>query len=173
MRRKSRKRRKPYKDGGIGGELMNQARAYFLITGDRESKVWIFRDDVRSRFLPNTFSCGTDNFRIQIVDPFGGRHPLLMCHEALSEKTVIPFLPTVILDSNIVSYLCQTVFSKQRIVHLSTATIALLQQKTDHCEKSVKQEIDMLIICDGSLAHFGVPYHEAVADSCQHSCLVL
>jgi hypothetical protein len=88
---------------------MNQARAYFLITGDRESKVWIFRDDVPSRFLPNTFSCGTDDFRIQIVDPFGGRHPLLMCHKALSEKTLIPFLPTVILDSNIVSYLHQFV----------------------------------------------------------------
>jgi len=39
----------------------------------------------------------------------GRRHPLLMCHKAPSEKTLIPFLPAVILDSNIVSYLHQFV----------------------------------------------------------------
>src|SRR5712691_7482707 len=109
MRKKASKQPNARKGGGIGGMLMDSVRAYFLITGDRESRVWIFRDDVPSRFLSRPFSCGSEDFCIQVIDPFAGRHPLLMSHESLSEEVVIPFWPTVILDSNVVSYLHQYV----------------------------------------------------------------
>src|SRR5258706_7686904 len=109
MRQKPRKRRRIRPAGGVGGVLIENALAYFSVTGDRESKVWAFRDDVPSKFLPHPFSCGSEHFRIQVVDPFASRHPLLVCHDSLSGEVTIPFLPTVILDSNVVSYLHQYV----------------------------------------------------------------
>lgn len=91
---------------------MAESLSYFRTTGDRESKVWVFRDDVPSRFLPHPFSSGTDAFQIHIIDLFGGRHPLLVNYHSLTEELQIPFRPTVILDSNVVSYLHQYVTSQ-------------------------------------------------------------
>jgi len=89
---------------------MSGAQEYFMTTGDQESRVWVFEDDVLSKFPLRQFSCGNEAFRIQIIDPFAGRHPLLVNHETLSREEVrIPFRPTVILDSNIVAYLHQFV----------------------------------------------------------------
>jgi len=95
---------------GAGSILMAEWTLYFQSTGDRDSRVWVFMDDVPSKFLPRPFSCGDDNFRIRIIDLFGGRHPLLVSYEALTKEEIqIPFRPTAILDSNVVSYLHQYV----------------------------------------------------------------
>ncbi len=61
-------------------------RSYFGTTGDRKSKVWIFRDDLPSRFLPASFCAGDDDFRIELIDLFRGRHPLLINHDSLTSE---------------------------------------------------------------------------------------
>jgi hypothetical protein len=94
---------------GAGSILQEKAVEYLARSGDRESKFWIFKSSVPSKFLRHSFSCGPDELRIQITDLFGGRHPLLVSYEALRQEIKIPFRPTVIMDSNIVSYLHQYV----------------------------------------------------------------
>jgi hypothetical protein len=84
---------------------------YFGTTGDRESRVWLFKDEVRSKFLSGTFSSGSDAFQIGVVDLFRGRHPLLLSYESLKGEIYLEFRLTAILDSNVVSYLNQYVRS--------------------------------------------------------------
>jgi hypothetical protein len=92
----------------ISDDLMSMAR-YFEATGDRESKVWVFRDDVPSKFFRGPFFTGCDIFQVGIIDLFRGRHPLLINYESLTGEITLPFRPTAILDSNVVSYLNQYV----------------------------------------------------------------
>jgi hypothetical protein len=94
----------------ISGDIALMVR-YFEATGDRESKVWIFRDGVPSKFFRGPFITGCDTFQIGVIDLFRGRHPLLVNHESLAGEITLPFRPTAILDSNIVSYLNQYVRS--------------------------------------------------------------
>lgn len=94
---------------GVGTAMMASSSLYFRLTKDRKSRVWVFDDETPSRFLPHSFSAGTDEFRIQIIDLFGGRQPLLVSYESIQGEVQIPFRPTVILDSNVVSYLHQYV----------------------------------------------------------------
>lgn len=95
----------------MSGDFMASSLLYFGATGDRESKVWIFRDDVPSKFPRAEFCTGDDDFRIEVIDLFRGRHPLLINHESLTGEIHRGFRPTAILDSNVVSYLHQYVTS--------------------------------------------------------------
>ena len=45
---------------------------YFGVTGDRESKVWVFRDDVPSKFFRGPFNAGSEVFQIGVIDLFRG-----------------------------------------------------------------------------------------------------
>jgi hypothetical protein len=67
----------------MSGDFMANSLLHFGVTGDRESKVWIFRDDVPSKFPRAGFCAGDDDFRIEVIDLFRGRHPLLINHEAV------------------------------------------------------------------------------------------
>jgi len=97
--------------------------SYFAATGDRKSKVWMFRDDVPSRFCPAPFCAGDDDFRIDIIDLFRGRHPLLINHDSLTNERHLGFRPTAILDSNVVSYLHQYVTSDPALTASRRQTI--------------------------------------------------
>src|SRR5580704_4414098 len=92
-----------------GSILHDKAVEYLERSGDRQSKFWVFKSSVPSQFLRRPFSCGPDDLRIQITDLFGGRQPILLTYEALTREIQIPFRPTVVMDSNIVSYLHQYV----------------------------------------------------------------
>jgi hypothetical protein len=92
----------------ISDEIRSMAR-YFEASGDRESKLWMFRDDVPSKFFRGPFFTGCDIFQVGIIDLFRGRHPLLINYESLTSEITLPFRPTAILDSNVVSYLNQYV----------------------------------------------------------------
>jgi hypothetical protein len=92
----------------VSDDFMSMA-LYFAATGDRESKVWVFRDDVPSKFFRGPFTAGSDAFQISVIDLFRGRHPLLINYESLAGEIHLPFRPTAILDSNVVSYLNQYV----------------------------------------------------------------
>lgn len=94
---------------GAGSILHERAVEYLARSGDRHSRFWVFKNNVPSKFLRHPFSCGPDEFRIQITDLFGGRQPILLNYEALTRQIQIPFRPTIIMDSNIVSYLHQYV----------------------------------------------------------------
>jgi hypothetical protein len=94
----------------ISDDVMSMFR-YFEATGDRESKVWVFRDDVPSKFFRGPFFSGCDAFQVGVIDLFRGRHPLLINYESLTGEITLPFRPTAILDSNVVSYLNQYVRS--------------------------------------------------------------
>jgi hypothetical protein len=92
----------------ISDDLMSMA-LYFAATRDRESKVWVFRDDVPSKFFRGPFTAGSEAFQISVIDLFRARHPLLINYESLAGEIHLPFRPTAILDSNVVSYLNQYV----------------------------------------------------------------
>ncbi len=94
----------------MSDDLVSMAR-YFETTGDRESKVWMFRDNVPSKFFRGPFFTGCEIFQVGVVDLFRGRHPLLINYESLNGEITLPFRPTAILDSNVVSYLNQYVRS--------------------------------------------------------------
>lgn len=94
----------------VSDDIMSMS-LYFGATGDRESKVWIFRDDVPSKFFRGPFNAGSDGFQIGIIDLFRGRHPLLINYESLKGEIHLQFRSTAILDSNVVSYLNQYVRS--------------------------------------------------------------
>ena len=106
--------------------LIATTQNYFLLTGDRDSRVWIFRPDEPSLFLRSSIQLGDGKFSIFIADPFAGLQPILLSYKTLTtnEPIQIPFRPTAILDSNVVTYLHQYVTSgslldlKQRkVVH--------------------------------------------------------
>lgn len=70
--------------------------------------IWTFQNDIPSPFLKSSFDFGDDDFTISIIDNFGGRQPILLHEETLGkEETQIPFRPTAVLDSNVVSSLVQ------------------------------------------------------------------
>jgi len=93
-------------------KLIEISRQYFLKTGDRQSRVWVFRPDQPSPFLRSSAHFGDRDFKIRIVDLFAGLQPILLNYEAFSQDELkIPFRPTVILDSNMVSYVHQYVSS--------------------------------------------------------------
>lgn len=72
--------------------------------------IWVFQNDIPSPFLKSSFDFGDDDFTISIVDNFGGRQPILLHEETVGkEETQIPFRPTAVLDSNVVSSLVQFV----------------------------------------------------------------
>jgi hypothetical protein len=97
---------------------------YFEATGDRESKVWVFRDDVPSKFFRGPFFTGCDTFQVGIIDLFRGRHPLLINYESLKGEITMPFRPTAILDSNVVSYLDQYVRSDRSLTGPRRETVS-------------------------------------------------
>src|SRR5689334_9329942 len=90
-------------------DFVERMRIYFGTTGDRASKIWMFRDDVPSKFLTAPFCAGDSDFRIELLDLFRGRHPLLINYDSLANEIHLGFRPTAILDSNVVSYLHQYV----------------------------------------------------------------
>jgi hypothetical protein len=106
----------------ISGDVASMVR-YFESTGDKESKVWIFRDDVPSKFFSGPFITGCDAFQVGVIDLFRGRHPLLINHESVAGEITLPFRPTAILDSNIVSYLNQYVRSDASLTGEKRQTI--------------------------------------------------
>jgi len=94
----------------VSDDIMSMS-LYFGATGDRESRVWVFRDDVPSKFFRSPFNAGSAGFQIGVIDLFRGRHPLLISYESLKSEIYLQFRPTAILDSNVVSYLNQYVRS--------------------------------------------------------------
>jgi len=109
-------------------EFVVNMRIYFGTTGDRKSKVWVFREDVPSKFLSAPFCAGDDDFRVELIDLFKGRHPLLINHDSLTNEIHLGFRPTAILDSNVVSYLHQYVRSDPALPASRRHTIRELLQ---------------------------------------------
>lgn len=73
---------------------------------NRDARIWVFPSDEPSQFLDGDkiFSCGDTS--ICIIDHYWGRAPWLLNHEyAQGGKIEVKYVPTVILDSHIVSYL--------------------------------------------------------------------
>lgn len=85
--------------------LIEASLRYFLGTGDRESRVWVFNPDEPSTFLRSSTHFGDERFGIHVIDPYGGLQPFLLNYDALTEEIHIGWRPTAILDTNLVNYL--------------------------------------------------------------------
>lgn len=85
---------------------------------DPKAKIWGLGDKL-SPFLPGTVDFGNEDLGISIIDQFSGKQPLLMSRHTLHGESKIGFLPTILLDSNIVSclheYRTKPVFRKSEI----------------------------------------------------------
>lgn len=93
-------------------------REQFLATHDRESFVWLFCLESPPEFvcsplppsaLHSSVYFGNAAFGIHIINQFAGPQPILLSYEALTKEIQIMFRPTVIMDSNVVSYVHQYV----------------------------------------------------------------
>jgi hypothetical protein len=150
----------------MADDFMANMLLYFRVTGDRESKVWVFRDDVPSKFLRTPFCAGLDDFRIEVLDLFRGRHPLLINYESLTTEIQLPFRPTAILDSNIVSYMHQYVTSDPLLTASRRKTVGellrfLIKARLDYnpffyyIEGSARNDLS-------SLRDYATPFSESI-----------
>lgn len=71
---------------------------------DPRSKIWSVGEKL-SPYLAGTIDIEDEDFGISIIDQFSGKQPLLMSRATLGGQSGIAFHPTVLLDSNVVSYL--------------------------------------------------------------------
>ncbi|MBI3004775.1 MAG: hypothetical protein HYY49_05100 [Ignavibacteriales bacterium] len=72
--------------------------------------IWVFQEDHPSPFLQGSIDFGDDDFTISVIDNFGGRQPILLNRDTVgAQESRIPFRPTAVLDSNIVSVFVQFV----------------------------------------------------------------
>jgi hypothetical protein len=100
------------------------SRTYFLNNNDQETRIWIFRPDEPSLFLESSLEFSDTGFSVYIADPFAGLQPILWNYESFDNEIQIPFRPTAILDSNIVSYLHQYVTSNSILISKQRNVIA-------------------------------------------------
>lgn len=99
-------------------EIIASSRRYFLRTGDRELRIWMFSLDEGGEFvtpppseifLPCSVHFGDDKFGVHIVNQFRTPRPYLLSYEAFTREIQIPFRPSVFMDSNLVNYIHQYV----------------------------------------------------------------
>ncbi len=78
-------------------------------SGDPRARIWRL-GDARSPFMPSMIefgaAAGENGFGVSVVDPFDGRVPLFLSPRTLGETDVM-FVPSVLLDSQMVTYLGQ------------------------------------------------------------------
>lgn len=79
---------------------------YFESTKDRTTKVWLLSDEP-SPFFSSTHDFNAGSVSISILDQFNGRKPYLLNYKFLvkREQINIKFIPTIILDSNLINLL--------------------------------------------------------------------
>ena len=100
--------------------------------------IWTFQDNHPSPILSSSIAFGNQDFTITIIDSFAGRQPILLNRDTLNKDEVqIPFRPTAILDSNVVSSFVQLVFSKPPLPPNRHAIVLdflkfLVQKKLDY-----------------------------------------
>lgn len=79
---------------------------YFELTKDRTTKVWLLSDEPSS-VMSSTKDFNVGSTAISIIDHFNGRLPYLLNYKFLvkHEQINIKFIPTIILDSNLINLL--------------------------------------------------------------------
>jgi hypothetical protein len=78
---------------------------HFRETKDRSMKVWL-RSEKLSRFISSTEDFESGKLGISIIDHFGGREPCLVNYDCVVKGgTAVKLIPTIILDSHLVTYL--------------------------------------------------------------------
>lgn len=90
-------------------------RYYFKLTKNREAKVW-FLSDKPSPYISSTYDLNSSKQGISIIDLFNGRRPELLNYNFYDSGTPprVKFKPTVVLDSQIITYLTQYLKSSGR-----------------------------------------------------------
>lgn len=92
------------------------AAQYVKLTGDQRFKGWFLQTDSMAGKSDLVHDFGGKDFTISLIDQFAGQKPVLINRSTVSGTTRIWFVPTILLDSNIVSYLHQYV---QNLVSLT------------------------------------------------------
>jgi hypothetical protein len=78
---------------------------YFRETRNRSTKVWL-RSEKPSRFISGTEDFESGKLGISIIDHFGGYEPCLVNYNCVVKGgAAVNFIPTIILDSHLVTYL--------------------------------------------------------------------
>jgi hypothetical protein len=81
-------------------------REYFRQTGDRESLFWTLSPHRSSDFLRRNLDIAHGKERYRIIDHLAGRQPILANYDSLvNDLNTIRFIPTILLDSNVMAYL--------------------------------------------------------------------
>lgn len=105
---------------GNGAHIPELMRSYFA-EGDDGTVVWWMTDavpvDPASPFLQHSLEFGAaSSAMLSVTDPFGGREPQRIdASAAAGGEAVIPFRPTLLLDSQTVTYLHQFVSDSPRL----------------------------------------------------------
>ena len=118
---------------GVDPQFLAGMAEYFRASGDRKSKLWMLSPHKKSQMLQGSMSVGNGRERYLIIDHLAGMQPILINHDFLVlGKDQIKFVPTVFLDSNVVSYLHQYRSGKNgfRSTRRGLATRSLLTRLT-------------------------------------------
>lgn len=87
--------------------LLNRALDIQL-RNNRQEKIWSFLSPDNVMEMPKAVDFGNNKFSISIIDQFGRCRPRLMNYRDIDDRDVA-FAPTIILDSNVASYISQFV----------------------------------------------------------------
>ena len=89
-----------------------------ILTSDLTYRVWEFG---KPSNLGPDFQSG--DFTVSVIDPFGGKIPRLISYETIMGQLPPPLVPTVILDSNVMSLLHSFVMQREMLL-INKRTVA-------------------------------------------------
>ena len=96
-------------------EMLDYWMGYFLATRDVSTKVWLLSGKP-SPALDRTYDFDAGGFGISVIDQFDGKQLFLVDYDFAARRTgAVNFLPTLILDSNVVDYLTSYVNEPSRL----------------------------------------------------------
>jgi hypothetical protein len=89
---------------GVEPQFLSRMANYFRASGDRKSKLWMLSPHKKSQMLQGSIGIGNGKEKYLIIDHLAGMQPVLINYDfPILGKDQIKFVPTVFLDSNVVS----------------------------------------------------------------------
>lgn len=96
---------------------------YLKESKNRNFKMWYLTPEYPFESAPKTTIFGNDKFGIYIIDQFNGCEPLLITYESLYKTIELKFVPTLVLDSHITTYLVNYASQPNRLREYQTKII--------------------------------------------------
>lgn len=84
-------------------QAIAEIRTRYQRAGDTRSTIWLFLDQHLSQIQQGHKTFGFQKHEVLLLDPFGGREPVLVNYRSVDGPNTVAFRPTVLLDSQLVT----------------------------------------------------------------------